>query len=120
MTPRSAGRRWALGLAAAGAAGLAGCGAGGPATVSLARLADRQEAYATKQVSTRGVVRELRNPDGSRYFVIGHAQHDLVALTPNPLAARHRDQRVSVTGTFALDPHVGRVIHIQRIAPAGR
>lgn len=98
------------------AALLGGCGGGGtPVDASLARLAAHQESYSDRQVSVQGMVKRLRNPDGARYYALSDRRGDLVALQPGRVAARHVGQQVAVTGTFVIDPHVGRLIRIQGV-----
>lgn len=98
-------------------AALAGCG--GHGALSLARLANNQDAYAGKDVSTAGVVEEQTNADGSRYFVLADPQQDLVALLPASRVARYRGLQVRVRGRFSVDPRVGRLIRVEQIAAEG-
>ena len=103
----------ALGLAVIPALVLAGCGGGG--SISLAKLAENQEAYVGKQVATSGQVEVERNSNGSRYYVLADPARDLVVLEPTQEARPFAGHSVSVRGTFTLAPHVGRVIRITRI-----
>ena len=99
------------------AALVAGCGGSGSGRVSLARLAENQDAYLGKTISASGIVERQSNPNGSRYYVLADASQDLVILVPNQTASRYAGEHVSVTGRFEMDPHAGRLIHIERIEP---
>jgi hypothetical protein len=98
-------------------AALAGCG--GHGALSLARLANDQDAYVGKEVSTAGVVEEQTNADGSHYYVLADPQLDLVALRPASRVRGYRGLRVHVRGRFSVDPHVGRLIRVEQIAGGG-
>ena len=93
----------------------AACG-GASGQVTLARLAENQDSYLGKRVSTSGTVEAQTNADGSRYYVLTDAEGDLVALLPDRLARRYDDRRVSVDGRFGFDPKAGRLIRIGRIS----
>lgn len=93
---------------------LAGCGGGGQ--TSLAKLANNQDAYLGKEVSTSGRVEAERNPSGSRYYVLADSEQDMVALVPNGAAQRFVGEAVVVTGRFGFDPRAGRVVRIERIS----
>jgi hypothetical protein len=95
----------------------AGCG--GHSALSLAQLASNQDAYVGKEVSTAGVVEEQTNADGSHYYVLADQQQDLVALLPSSRVRRYRGLRVHVRGRFSVDPRVGRLIRVERIAGGG-
>src|SRR5712691_61657 len=96
---------------------LAGCGGGGQ--TSLAKLADNQDAYLGKRVSTTGTVEVARNANGSRYYVLTGSAQDLVALLPDRTARRFVGELVVVSGRFGFDPHAGRVVRIERISRRG-
>jgi hypothetical protein len=98
-------------------AALAGCG--GHGALSLARLANDQDAYVGEEVSTAGVVEEQTNADGSHYYVLADRQQDLVGLRPASRVARYRGQRVRVHGRFSVEPRVGRLIRVEQIAGEG-
>lgn len=98
-------------------AALASCG--GHGALSLAQLANNQDAYAGKEVSTAGVVEEQTNANGSHYYVLADPQQDLVALRPVSRVRRYRGQRVQVRGRFSVDPRVGRLIRVEQIAGGG-
>jgi len=97
----------------------AGCGGSGSGHVSLARLAVNQEAYLGQRLSTSGTVEEQTNVDGSHYYVLADASQNLVILVPSRVARRYAGRRVSVSGRFGFDPHIGRLIRIGRIVPGG-
>jgi len=101
--------RAAAGLAAV-AAVLAGCGGSG--RVPLSRLAANQDAYIGKQVLTSGRVEQQTNVDGTRYYVLADAAHDLVVLVPARRARPYAGRAVSVSGRFGFDPHIGRLVRI--------
>jgi len=96
---------------------LAGCG--GHGALPLAQLANNQDAYVGKEVSTAGVVGEQTNANGSHYYVLTDPQQDLVALRPASRVRRYRGQRVKVRGRFSIAPRVGRLIRVEQIAGAG-
>jgi hypothetical protein len=96
---------------------LAGCGGSGQ--TSLAKLANNQDAYLGKQVSTSGRVEAAHNPNGSRYYVLTDPAHDLVVLQPSSEARRFAGDTVVISGRFGFDPHSGRVVHIERISLRG-
>src|SRR5712692_4319961 len=93
---------------------LAACGGNGSTT--LAKLAASQDSYVGKGVLTAGRVEAQRNPNGSHYYVLTDPAQDLVVLEPASQASRFAGRTVSVSGTFVVDPHIGRVIRITRIA----
>ena len=93
---------------------LAACGGSG--STSLAKLAASQDSYVGKGVVTAGRVEAQRNPNGSHYYVLTDPAQDLVVLEPASQARRFIGRTVSVSGMFVLDPHIGRVIRIARIA----
>jgi len=92
---------------------VAGCGGSGP--VTLAKLATNQDAYAGKEVTASGRVEEQANADGSHYYVLSDPAQDLVELVPARRARAYRGRNVTVSGRFAVDPHVGRLIRIATI-----
>ncbi len=96
---------------------LAGCG--GHGALPLAQLANNQDAYVGKEVSTAGVVGEQTNANGSHYYVLTDPQQDLVALRPASRVRRYRGERVKVRGRFSIAPHVGRLIRVEQIADGG-
>lgn len=105
------------------ALGLAACGGGGGSgrqTAVLSDLAQNQEAYIGKTVSTSGSVERQRNTDGTPYYVLTDAQQDLVGLWPPRRAKPYVGRSVVVTGRFEVDPTAGRVIRLQQIMPAAR
>lgn len=96
---------------------LAGCGGGGQ--TSLANLANNQDAYLGKQVSTSGTVEGQSNGNGSRYYVLTDSEQDLVVLVPSRTARRFVGDAVVVSGRFGFDPHAGRLVRIERIRLRG-
>jgi hypothetical protein len=96
---------------------LAGCGGGGQ--TSLAKLANNQDAYLGRQVSTSGSVEAEKNANGSRYYVLADPAQDLVVLVPNRAARRFVGDQVVVTGRFGFEPHAGRVVRIEQISLRG-
>src|SRR5712691_5706258 len=83
---------------------LAGCGGSG--SVTLAKLVANQDAYVGKEVTVRGRVDVQRNVDGTHYYVLSDPAQDLVALVPARLVRFDQGRDVTVSGRFALDPHV--------------
>ena len=100
-------------LAAATTALVAGCG--GSSQPTLAKLANNQDAYAGKEVTVSGRVEEQANANGSHYYVLSDPAQDLVELVPAARARPDRGRNVTVSGRFAVDPHVGRLIHVATI-----
>lgn len=96
---------------------LAGCGGSGQ--TSLAKLANNQDAYLGKQISTSGRVEVERDANGSRYYVLTDPEQDLVELLPAGTARRFVGDAVVVRGRFGFDPHSGRVLRIERISLRG-
>jgi len=96
---------------------MASCQAGGPANVSLAQLAARQESYDGRQVRTQGVVRAFDDRAG-RYYVIEDARPNRVELRPADAAARYDGQQIAVTGRFHFSEITGRSIDVERIQVA--
>lgn len=94
---------------------LAGCGGSG--RVSLAKLAERQQAFAGKRIETQGVVREERDPSGVSYFVLSDRAGDLVGLKPRAKAEAYAGEQVDVRGRFEVEPGFGRMILITSIVP---
>ena len=92
---------------------VAGCGGSGQPT--LAKLAANQDAYAGKEVTVSGRVEEQANANGSHYYVLSDPAQDLVALVPAGRARPDRGRDVTVSGRFAVDAHVGRLIRIATI-----
>ena len=86
---------------------------------SRSRGSPRQDAYLGKRLSTSGTVEEQTNVDGSHYYVLADASQNLVILVPSRVARRYAGRRVSVSGRFGFDPHIGRLIRIGRIVPGG-
>lgn len=113
---RSTASRHALLIAATAAVLvlLAGCGA---ATVSLAALAERQGAFAGKDVHVHGKVRRERERGGRTYFVLTDTGGDLVGLKPAARARPYAGRQVEVSGRFEVEAGFGRVIHVAKIAP---
>ncbi len=101
----------------AGAAVLAAFGCSGNTQVTLAQLAEAQQTYAGRHVTTQGVVREERDPDGTAYFVLSNVTGQRVGLAPSETASRFRGRLVEVSGLFEVQPGFGRIIHISAIAP---
>jgi len=102
-------------IAAALTLTVAGCGGSGQPT--LAKLAANQDAYAGKQVTVSGRVEEQANADGSHYYLLSDPAQDLVELLPAGRARPDRGRDVTVSGRFAVDSHVGRLIRIATIKP---
>ena len=92
---------------------VAGCG--GSSQPTLAKLAANQDAYAGKEVTVSGRVEEQANTNGSHYYVLSDPAQTLVELVPVRLARPDRGRDVTVSGRFAVDPQVGRLIHIATI-----
>lgn len=92
---------------------VAGCGGSGQPT--LAKLAANQDAYAGKEVTVSGRVEEQANANGSHYYVLSDSAQDLVELVPVGRARPDRGRDVIVSGRFAVDPHVGRLIEVVTI-----
>lgn len=92
---------------------VAGCGGSGQPT--LAKLAANQDAYAGKEVTVSGRVEKQANANGSHYYVLSDPAQDLVELLPAARARPDRGRDVTVSGRFAIDPHLGRVIRIVTI-----
>lgn len=92
---------------------VAGCG--GSSQPTLAKLAANQDAYAGKEVTVSGRVEEQANANGSHYYVLSDPAQDLVELVPAARARPDRGRDVTVSGRFAVDPHVGRLIRITTI-----
>src|SRR5713226_8719292 len=92
---------------------VAGCGGSGQPT--LAKLAANEDAYTGKEVTVSGRVEEQANADGSHYYVLSDPAQDLVELAPEGRARPDRGRDVIVSGRFAVDPHVGRLIRIATI-----
>ena len=92
---------------------VAGCGGSGQPT--LAKLANNQDAYAGKEVTVSGRVEEQANANGSHYYVLSDPAQDLVELVPAARARPDRGREVTVSGRFAVDPHVGRLIEVVTI-----
>jgi hypothetical protein len=91
----------------------------GPAAVTLAQLAAKQEDYDGRQVRTNGQVHKLQDVRGPFYYVLEDTdQHD-VELQPAETAARYEERSVTVTGEFHFTERTGRSITIQTI-DAGR
>lgn len=99
------------------AATLISTGCGSNTRVTLAQLAESQQAYAGRRVLTRGIVRDERNADGSNYFVLADPRGTLVGLEPAETASRFAGRVVQVSGLFEIQPGFGRLIHIATIAP---
>lgn len=92
---------------------VAGCG--GSSQPTLANLANNQDAYAGKEVTVSGRVEEQANANGSHYYVLSDTAQDLVELVPAARARPDSGHDVTVSGRFAVDPHVGRLIRIATI-----
>jgi len=95
---------------------LAGCGGGGQ--TPLAKLAGDQAAYVGKEVTTRGVVEEQKDPKGAPYYVLADASQNLMLLEPTARVRRYRGDRVTVRGRFQFDPRQGRLIRVAGISRA--
>jgi uncharacterized protein (DUF58 family) len=106
---------FAAAAACAAALLLAGCGGG----VSLATLAQRQQAFAGKEVRSEGTVERERDPSGATYYVLSDGRGDLVGLKPTARAGRYRGERVSVRGRFEVQGGFGRVLLIHVIEARG-
>lgn len=123
--PAARRRRSALSSCAAliAAVTLAACGGGGGSGTQpspLSDLAQNQDAYVGKTVSTSGTVERQRNTDGTAYYVLTDAQQDLVSLRPPGRVERYVGRSVVVTGRFEVDPTAGRVIRLAQVKPAAR
>ena len=92
---------------------VAGCGGSGQPT--LAKLAANQDAYDGKEVTVSGRVEEQANANGSHFYVLSDPAQDLVELVPAARARPDRGRDVTVSGRFAIDAHVGRLIRIVTI-----
>lgn len=92
---------------------VAGCG--GSSQPTLAKLANNQDAYAGKEVTVSGRVEEQANANGSHFYVLSDPAQDLVELVPAARARPDRGRDVTVSGRFAIDAHVGRLIRIVTI-----
>lgn len=95
---------------------LVDCRSRSAATVSLAQLAAKQDAYAGRLVDTIGTVRSFLDAS-SRYYVIEDAHQNRVELLPGRLVSRYVGRRVEVTGKFEFDERSGRFIAIEEIVP---
>ncbi len=82
--------------------------------VSLAELADHQGQYAGQTVTTSGTVRHFT--DGGGYDVLEDAAGNRVLLRPESAVADRVGDRITVTGGFALDPSVGRVLSVASVS----
>ena len=105
----------ALAALAAATTVLAAAGCGGSSQPTLAKLANNQDAYAGKEVTVSGRVEEQANANGSHYYVLSDPAQDLVELVPAARARPDRGREVTVSGRFAVDPHVGRLIRVVTI-----
>lgn len=116
-------RRWALAalLAAALLAAVA-CGPSGPARVTLAELADRQEEFDGREVIAEGVVRTFDDP---KHWWIEDAEVNRVELVGRDGLDELVGSRVRVQGTFTFRDDEGRRIVVEQLevlspgAPAG-
>lgn len=111
---------WAALIAALALAACGGTGRSDAQPSPLSDLAQNQDAYVGKTVSTSGSVERQRNTDGTAYYVLTDAQQDLVILQPASRAKPYVGRAVVVTGRFEVDPTAGRVIRLQQIKPAAR
>lgn len=94
---------------------LASCDSGTSA-VGLAMLADEQEVYDGHIVSTRGMVIPIEDsPGANEYFVLEDSAGNRVRALPDALVRPYAGESVIATGTFRLDPSVGRELHIATI-----
>lgn len=94
-----------------------GCG-GGSGEITIAQLAQSQQDYVGQRVTTRGVVRYERDPDGRSYYVLADAHGVLVGLDPAGSARAFEGRAVQVIGVFEVQEGFGRVIHIAAITPS--
>ena len=91
----------------------------GPEDVSLAQLADRQEAYDGHHVHTRGLVHRLQDVAGPYYYVIEDAQQHDAELQPGTTAAKYEGRQVEVVGVFHFSERSGRSITIDAVEADG-
>lgn len=84
-------------------------------TTSLSELASEQERFIGDSVRTSGTVREFRDPDGSRYYVLEDSADNRVQLLPPTTVAGYDGRNVTVVGTFEVRPREGRVLEVETI-----
>lgn len=97
---------------------LAAC-ASGASEVPLTMLADKQDVYDGRAVSTRGSVLGIEDPRGAgTYYVLEDNAGNRVRLLPDASARPFADESVVVTGTFRFDPNAGRELHVETIEPS--
>ena len=91
-----------------------------PAQVPLQVLADQQEEYDGRVVSTDGVVVPIEDRPGSEaYFVLEDEANNRIRLHPDSVAREHLHESVVVTGEFRFNPEAGRELHIDSITTSG-
>lgn len=91
----------------------------GPARLSVAQLTENQETYDGRYVRTDGFVRRFGPEDGAlrlHYVVEDHLFNrvKLDGADPAPFVGR----AVEVVGRFRFTEGRGRVIEVERLAPA--
>lgn len=90
-----------------------------PTDVPLAVLADQQDAYDGRTVSTHGVVVPVEDAPGREpYFVLEDNAGNRVRALPDASARPYVHESVAVTGMFRFDPNAGRELHIATIEPS--
>ena len=94
---------------------LSACGSG-TSEVSLEVLADEQDRYDGRVVSTQGRVIPIEDsPGAEQYFVLEDSAGNRVRALPDALVRPHARESVAVSGTFRFDPSAGRELHIATI-----
>lgn len=87
----------------------------GAGEVPLTVLAEEQDSYDGRAVSTSGSVIAIQDsPGGPAYFVL-EDNGSRVRLLPDASAAPYSEESVVVTGTFRFDPNAGRELHVETI-----
>ena len=106
-------------VALVAAAASTGCDPG-PAQVSLQVLADQQEEYDGRVVSTEGVVVPIEDRPGAEpYFVLEDEAGNRTRLHPDSAAQEHVHESIVVIGQFRFNPDAGRELHIDSITGSG-
>ena len=94
---------------------LAACGSGA-SEVPLAILADEQDVYDGRVISTQGTVIPIQDSPGAQeYFVLEDNAGNRVRALPDASVRPHANESVAVTGTFRFDPSAGRELHIDTV-----
>jgi hypothetical protein len=105
-------RALAASLLAALLLGCAGGDADGPVETALVELAEDQEGFDGRMVTTEGVVRTWDDP---RHYWIEDADQHRVELDPQDLIAPHLGDEVRVTGRFTFRDDEGRRIAVDEL-----